>query len=110
LITSPNYLIIDLNRGKGRQFNVKINLGEYLDINKFLYLKGKKDIPSFYEIIGIVTNFVPSNMSRHFIAFCKSFVDGKWYKYNDAIVSPSSFNEAKNTGVPYILFYSGLKK
>ena len=110
LITSPNYLIIDLNRGKGRQFNIKINLGEYLDINKFLYLKGKKEIPSFYEIIGIVTNFGPSNMSGHFIAFCKSFVDGKWYKYNDAIVSPSSFNEAKNTGVPYILFYSGLKK
>ena len=49
-------------------------------------------------------------MSGRFIAFCKSFVDGKWYKYNDAIVSPSSFNEAKNTGVPYILFYSGLKK
>ena len=29
----------------------------------------------------------------------------QWYKYNDAIVSPSSFLEARDTGVPYILFY-----
>ena len=107
LISSPNYLIINLNRGKGLQFNIKINFEEYLDINKFLYLKNK-DIPSFYELIGIVTHFGPSSMSGHFIAFCKSFVDKKWYKYNDAIVSPSSFNELKNTGVHYILFYSGL--
>ena len=111
LISSPNYLIINLNRGKGLQFDIKINFEEYLDINKFLYLK-EKDIPSFYELIGIVTHFGPSSMSGHFIAFCKSFVDKKWYKYNDSIVSPSSFNELKNTGVHYILFYSafGLKK
>ena len=109
LITSPYNLIINLNRGKGLQFNIKINFEEYLDINNFLHLKDKKDIPTFYELIGIVTHFGPSSMSGHFIAFCKSFVDGKWYKYNDAIVSTSSFNEVKNTGVPYILFYSALK-
>ena len=109
LITSPYNLIINLNRGKGLQFNIKINFEEYLDINNFLHLKDKKDIPTFYELIGIVTHFGPSSMSGHFIAFCKSFVDGKWYKYNDAIVSASSFNEVKNTGVPYILFYSALK-
>ena len=109
LIASPYNLIINLNRGKGLQFNIKINFEEYLDINNFLHLKDKKDIPTFYELIGIVTHFGPSSMSGHFIAFCKSFVDGKWYKYNDAIVSTSSFNEVKNTGVPYILFYSALK-
>ena len=48
-------------------------------------------------------------MSGHFIAFCKSFVDQKWYKYNDAQVDLSSFEQAKNTGVPYILFYSFIK-
>ena len=49
-------------------------------------------------------------MSGHFIAFCKSFGNQQWYKYNDAIVDPSSFEEAKNTGVPYILFYSYIKR
>ena len=76
LIMSPNYLIINLNRGKGLQFDIKINFDEYLNINKFLYLKDK-DIHSFYKLIGIVTYFGPSSMSGHYISFCKSFVDGK---------------------------------
>ena len=79
LIICPNVLVINLNRGKGL---------------------------TNYELIGIVTHFGPSSMGGHFIAFCKSFVDHQWYKYNDAIVSPSSFSEANSTGVPYILFYS----
>ena len=110
LITTPNILVINLNRGKGLQFNIKINFEEYLDVKNFLYFKDINSIPSFYEIFGIVTHFGPSDMSGHFIAFCKSFVDEKWYKYNDAIVTPSSFEEAKNIGVPYILFYSGMRR
>ena len=110
LIASPNILILNLNRGKGLQFNIKIEFEEYLDIKNFLYFKDSDDIPNFYEIIGIITHFGPSSNDGHFIAFCKSFVDEKWYKYNDSIVSPSSFNEAKNTGVPYVFFYSGLMK
>ena len=106
LLTSPNVLVLNLNRGKGLQFNIQIEFEEYLDIQKFLFFSNLNEVPSFYECIGIVTHFGPSSMSGHFIAFCKSFVDKNWYKYNDSIVSLSSFNEAKNTGVPYILFYS----
>ena len=32
------------------------------------------------------------------------------YKYNDAKVDISSFQEASTTGVPYILFYSMIKR
>ena len=42
--------------------------------------------------------------------FCKSFVDNQWYKYNDTQVNLSSFQEARSTGVPYILFYSYIKR
>ena len=77
---------------------------------KNFLLKKSDDIPSEYKLFGIVTYFGPSSMAGHFIAFCKSFVDGNWYKCNDSMVTPSSFHEAKNTGVPYILFYSGTKK
>ncbi len=49
-------------------------------------------------------------MSGHFIAFRKSFVDGKWYKYNDSLVNITTFEEAKTTGMPYILFYSFIQK
>ena len=108
LIIAPNVLVINLNRGKGLQFNIKIKFGEFLDIKNFVYYKDKS--PTFYELIGIVTHFGPSSMGGHFIAFCKSFVDQNWYKYNDAQVDVSSFQEASITGVPYILFYSMIKK
>ena len=108
LIACPNILIINFNRGKGLQFNIKIEFEEILDVKNFL--KKSDDIPSEYKLFGIVTHFGPSSMAGHFIAFCKSFVDGNWYKCNDSMVTPSSFHEAKNTGVPYILFYSGTKK
>ena len=109
LIICPNVLVINLNRGKELQFDIKIEFEEVLDAKNFLFEQSDK-IPSVYKIFGIVTHFGPSSMAGHFIAFCKSFVDGKWYKCNDSIVSPSSFNEAKNSGVPYILFYLGSKK
>ena len=108
LIACPNILIINFNRGKGLQFDIKIEFEEILDVKNFL--KTSDDIPSKYKLFGIVTHFGPSSMAGHFIAFCKSFVDGNWYKCNDSMVTPSSFHEAKNTGVPYILFYSGTKK
>ena len=103
LLVGPKVLIINLNRGKGLQFNVTIDFNEYINISDFLFFK-KPYIN--YELIGVVTHFGPSSDSGHFIAFCKSFVDKRWYKYNDAIVTPCSFQDTKNTGVPYILFYS----
>ena len=103
LIVGPKVLIINLNRGKGLQFDIKLDFTEYLNIRDFIYFK---ETPTNYNLIGVVTHFGPSGDSGHFIAFCKSFVDNKWYKYNDAMVSPSSFKDARDTGVPYILFYS----
>jgi ubiquitin C-terminal hydrolase len=108
LIIAPNVLVINLNRGKGLQFDIKIKFGEFLDIKKFVYYNDKS--PTFYELIGIVTHFGPSSMGGHFIAFCKSFVDQNWYKYNDAQVDISSFQEASTTGVPYILIYSIIQR
>ena len=103
LIVGPKVLIINFNRGKGLQYDVQIDFDENIDINPFIYYK---NAPCNYQLIGVVTHFGPSSMSGHFIAFCRSFVDNNWYKYNDSFVTLSSFQEAKTTGVPYILFYS----
>ena len=102
LIVGPKLLVINLNRGKGLQFNIKLDFDEYINISDFIYFKST---PTKYKLIGVVTHFGPSGMSGHFIAFCNSFMDNKWYRYNDSLVTPSSFQDAKNTGVPYILFY-----
>jgi ubiquitin C-terminal hydrolase len=106
LITGPKVLVIILNRGIGMQYNVKLKFEDYIDIKKFI---NSKESPIFYELIGVVAHFGPSSMSGCFIAFCKSFVDNKWYKYNDVQVNPTSFREVCNAGVPHILFYSYIK-
>ena len=42
----------------------------------------------------------------NYIAYCKSFVDNKWYEYFDSKISEKCPREAKNKGTPYLLFYS----
>ena len=105
LIKGPNVLIINLNRERGHQFDVRLNFEEFIDIKQFVYYKNSN---SEYQLTGVVTQFGPSGIYEHFVAFCKSFVDGNWYRYNDSIVTRSNFQEAKSTGVPYILFYSNI--
>ena len=102
LLISPNILVINLNRGKELEFDIKIKFKENLDLKKYIYYE---KCQSYYNLIGIVTFFGPSSGSK-FIAFCKSFVNQKWYKYNDTHVDISSFKEASTTGIPIILFYS----
>jgi ubiquitin C-terminal hydrolase len=48
-----------------------------------------------------------SGSSGHFIATCKSPIDGLWYQYNDDLVfRVDDFNnQILNYAMPYILFY-----
>ena len=105
LYSAPVDLILILNRGKGNIYNVKLNFGEILDIGNYVCLKNSKNL--IYHLYAIVTHIGPSNMGGHFIAFCKSPIDNKWYKYNDAMVDyvGNFYNDIVNFGVPYILFY-----
>ena len=103
LITGPKVLIINLNRGKGFQFDVNLNFDEYIDINEFIYFK---NTPNRYQLIGVMTHIGQPGKNGHFIAICKSFVDGNWYKYDDSLVTLSNFQEAKTIGIPCVLFYS----
>ena len=104
---TPRVLVINLNRGKGIQFNVKIDFDEYLDIKNFVF---GSDSPYKYELIGVICHFGESGMSGHFIAFCKhfSFKGNKWYKFNDGFVDECTFDNVKKSGMPYVLFYSYL--
>ena len=103
-IYSPKVLIINLNRGKGIQYNVKIDFEEFIDIKNFVFNQS----PYKYELIGVICHFGESNMSGHFIAFCKHITlkGDKWYKFNDAFVDECTFNDVKTSGMPYVLFYS----
>ena len=108
LTTGPEILILLLNRGKGIEFDVKINFYENLDLNNYI---GLKQTGYNYKLIGVITHIGESSMSGHFIAYCKDPITNKWYKYNDAIVSDvNDFNkEVINFANPYLLFYQKTK-
>ena len=105
IYSSPEILILILNRGRGNIYNVQLNFSEIINIGN--YVKMKMNTNLIYHLYAIVTHIGPSSMSGHFIAFCKSPIDGKWYKFNDAIVDyVGDFNNnVSNFGTPYILFY-----
>ena len=105
IYSAPYYLILILNRGKGNIYNVKLNFEEYINIGKYVEIKEGQNV--MYELYAIVTHLGPSSMSGHFVAFCKSPIDNRWYKYNDAQVNciGNFFNEIHEFGCPYILFY-----
>ena len=102
---SPNYLILILNRGKGNIYDVKLDFSETIDITNFVKQKDKPQI--IYNLYGVITHLGQSGPNAHFVASCKSPVDNKWYRYNDAFVNP--INDVQKDiidyGTPYILFY-----
>ena len=104
IVTAPQIIIIILNRGKGIEFNVKLEFEELLDINK--YIKNKES-PYIFKLIGVVTHLGENGTSGHFIAYCRSPIDNKWYNYNDDLCHPvTNFQEEViNYAMPYILFY-----
>ena len=104
LVYGPNILIIILNRGQGKQFDVKLNFYEELNLNNYIE---KPETGVNYKLIGVITHLGESGMSGHFIAFCRDPNNHTWYKFNDAIVSPvENFkSEVIDYAMPYLLFY-----
>jgi ubiquitin carboxyl-terminal hydrolase 2/21 len=103
IFTSPEVMTIILNRGKGLEFSVEFDYPSKINIDEFVNDKSCKN--NIYELIGVLTHIDPSGMSGHFIAFCKSPVNGKWYCYNDATVTQTTDPRSQNVGIPYVLFY-----
>jgi ubiquitin C-terminal hydrolase len=105
IFVSPNILVLILNRGKGNIYNVKIDFTEKIDITNFVLQKDRPKI--IYDLYGVITHIGESGPNAHFVASCKSPVDSKWYRYNDAFVNPINNlqKEVIDFGTPYILFY-----
>ena len=59
------------------------------------------------DLIGLVTHYGESSINGHFMARCKSPIDGMWYLYNDQIINKIGYfnKEEFMKGNPYILFY-----
>ena len=98
----PNYLIINLNRGKGATYQCNVNFPEVLNLLNYVSFKNGNNVLQLYAVI---CHYGPSSMSGHFIAYCKHRKNNKWYKYNDSIVTECTQPNEYYNGMPYILFY-----
>ena len=105
LYSTPNYLIINLNRGRGAVYECNVNFPEQLNLFNYVSFKMGNTV---YELYAVICHIGPSSMSGHFIAFCKNRIDKKWYKYNDAFVTLCQNSNEYRSGMPYILFYKVL--
>jgi ubiquitin C-terminal hydrolase len=104
LYSPPNYLVINLNRGRGAVYECKVNFYEKLDLSNYFALKSQ----NIFELYAVICHIGPSSMSGHFVAYCKNSIDKKWYKYNDSMVNECKNKHEYKDGMPYILFYQTL--
>ena len=102
LYSTPNYLILNLNRGKGAVYECKVNFPDQLNIFNFVT---SKQATTAYELYAVICHLGPSSMDGHFVAYCRNRLDNKWYLYNDGFVTLCTRKDQYTDGMPYILFY-----
>ena len=108
LTTGPEILIIILDRGKrGQETNIKIEFYQELHLNNYIELGSTG---CHYELIGVISLENQGQLERY-IAYCKSFFDNKWFKYNDRLVNPVNDVESEifSNSIPYLLLFKKIQ-
>ena len=98
--TLPQILIIILYKRKHNN-KIRLQFDELLDLKDYAKNGG------IYELIGVINHLGEYDSSGHFIAACKSPINNRWYRYNDAVVTNiTNFkNDILDFGEPHVLFY-----
>lgn len=106
ILYGPKTLIIKLEhgnkQGESNNNNITLVFEEYLNLRKYIFFK---ESPFCYELVGVIS-LITNNSGKNFIAYCKNSINCQWYLYDDQNVYKSCFNEVRENGLPYILFYS----
>ena len=106
LYSTPDYLIINLSRGKNAEYECNVIYPEQLNLFNFVSNKNGNTI---YELYAVICHIGPSNKHGHFAAYCRNRIDKKWYLYNDGFVTLCQNLKDYQKGMVYILFYQTLK-
>lgn len=106
IFSSPNNIIIILEREKYKKTSVKLDFDEIIDITQFVLIKEKRVLKLKYNLYAVITSINKGNYIN-FVASCKSPIDNKWYRYDDEKVYPiiNIKEEIIEFGTPEILFY-----
>ena len=103
IIQPPNKLVINIDYGKDKMFDVKnLIFNEIIDITDYVNFNFGKKIK--YSLFGVCTHLGYSGSSGHYIAFCKNKENGQWYNFNDSTCRSCSKDEI-HRGSPYLLLY-----
>ena len=100
----PPVLMIIFNRGKGLQYDIKINFQPMLDLSQIAL-----NCDKIYELQCVIKHLGDNSPTGHFIAYCRTPVpkyQNNWYCYNDkTVVQVNDWNSILNGGNIYIVFY-----
>ena len=110
IYTLPEILIIILNRGENNMYKVILDYPLEMDLSNYV-ISSINNEKYIYSLYGVITYTEYSGKKIHYIATCKSPLDGKWFRYDDENVIPiSDLNkEVLNFNTPYTLFYQRKK-
>lgn len=111
--SAPDILIIHLKRFQfipGQYFVHREKINDIIDfpingLDLSKYVLGPKfdNAPPIYDLYG-VSHHMGGLGGGHYVATCKNFLNNKWYKFNDSVVSETSENSIVS-GTAYVLFY-----
>ena len=92
----PDILFIIIS--KKTPLILNLEFPDTLDLSKYLEDFVTKKT---YDLIGIISK----SYQNQNIYYASILLDKQWYLYNNGTMIKCSISEAKNKGIPYILFY-----
>ena len=105
IFTCPEILIIHLKRFKNTSKLgnlVKFPI-EGLDMGKYIVYNEIETNDNIYDLYGVANHF-GSLHGGHYIAYCKNYIENKWYEFNDSYVSEIDESKIVSSSA-YVLFY-----
>jgi ubiquitin carboxyl-terminal hydrolase 8 len=104
----PTILVIDFKRFNARNQKNQIHIDFPFDLDLTNYVIGYKKNSFKYELFG-VCNHSGGVLGGHYTCYVKN-ANGKWYHYNDTMVSEVSLPKSIVSPKAYVLFYRKMSK
>ena len=105
IFTCPEILILHLKRFKN--FSKLENLVKFpienLDMGKYIIYNEYNKSDNIYDLFAVGNHFGGLH-GGHYIAYCKNFLDEKWYEFNDGYVEEIAHDKIVSSNA-YVLFY-----
>ena len=95
-------IIIHLKRFRKNQKNSSYVMFPIEGLNLANYLPNKNE-RNIFDLFA-VANHIGNLNGGHYFAYCKNFIDGEWYEFNDSNVSKINKNSVVTSNA-YVLFY-----